>query len=41
MRAVAYVEAGHVTLTGRNGTDFTPRYPEVRALADALGVAPA
>ena len=23
--------------TGRNGTDFTPRYPEVRAMADALG----
>jgi bifunctional non-homologous end joining protein LigD len=37
VRAVAHVDAGHVTLTGRNGTDFTPRYPEVRAMADALG----
>ena len=32
VRAVAHVDAGHLTLTGRNGTDFTPRYPEVRAL---------
>jgi len=37
VRAVAQVDAGHVTLTGRNGTDFTPRYPEVRGLGDALG----
>jgi bifunctional non-homologous end joining protein LigD len=37
VRAVAHVDAGHVTLTGRNGTDFTPRYPEVRGLGDALG----
>ena len=37
VRAVAHVDAGHVTLTGRNGTDFTPRYPEVRAMGDALG----
>ena len=37
VRAVARVDAGHVTLTGRNGTDFTPRYPEVRGLGDALG----
>ncbi len=37
VRAVAHVDAGHLTLTGRNGTDFTPRYPEVRALAAAQG----
>lgn len=37
VRVVAHVDAGHVTLTGRNGTDFTPRYPEVRGLGDALG----
>ena len=37
VRAIAHVDAGHVTLTGRRGTDFTPRYPEVRAMADALG----
>ncbi len=37
VRAVAHVDAGHVTLTGRNGTDFTPRYPELRAMGGALG----
>lgn len=37
VRALAYVEAGHLTLTGRNGTDFTPRYPELRAMAVSLG----
>ncbi len=37
VRAVAHVDAGHVTLTGRNGTDFTPRYPEVRGIGGALG----
>ena len=37
VRAVAHVDAGHVTLTGRNGTDFTSRYPELRGLATALG----
>ena len=37
VRAIAHVDAGHVTLTGRNGTDFTPRYPEVRAMGSALG----
>ena len=36
VRAIAHVDAGHVALTGRRGTDFTPRYPEVRAMADAL-----
>ena len=38
VRALAYVEAGHLTLTGRNGTDFTPRYPELRAMAASLGM---
>lgn len=37
VRAVASVDAGHVTLAGRNGSDFTARYPEVRAIGDALG----
>ena len=37
VRAVAHVDAGHLTLTGRSGADFTPRYPEIRAMADALG----
>jgi bifunctional non-homologous end joining protein LigD len=37
VRAVAHIDAGHVTLTGRRGSDFTPRYPEVRAMAEALG----
>jgi bifunctional non-homologous end joining protein LigD len=37
VRAVAHVDAGHLTLTGRRGTDFTPRYPEVRRMAGALG----
>ena len=36
VRAIAHVDAGSLTLTGRNGTDFTPRYPEVRAMAEAL-----
>jgi len=31
------VDAGHLTLAGRNGTDFTPRYPELRAMGNALG----
>jgi len=37
VRAVAHVDAGHLTLTGRNGTDFTGRYPELREMAHALG----
>lgn len=37
VRAVAHVDAGHVTLTGRNGTDFTTRYPEVRAMGEQTG----
>ena len=37
VRAVAHVDAGHLTLTGRNGTDFTGRYPELRDMAHSLG----
>jgi len=37
VRAIAHVDAGHLRLTGRNGTDFTPRYPEIRELADDQG----
>ncbi len=37
VRAVARIEGGRVSLTGRRGTDFTPRYPEVRPLGEALG----
>ena len=34
VRAIAHVAAGRLLLTGRGGTDFTPRYPELRALAE-------
>lgn len=37
VRAVAYVDRGHLELIGRNGTDFTRRYPELRGLGGALG----
>ncbi len=37
VRAIARVDAGHLTLTGRSGADFTPRYPELRGMAAALG----
>lgn len=37
VRAIARVDAGRVALTGRNGSDFTPRYPEVCGLGHALG----
>jgi bifunctional non-homologous end joining protein LigD len=37
IRAVTYVDHGHLRLEGRNGTDFTARYPEVRELARTLG----
>jgi bifunctional non-homologous end joining protein LigD len=37
IRAVAQLDHGHLALTGRNGTDFTPRYPELRPLGGALG----
>jgi bifunctional non-homologous end joining protein LigD len=37
IRAIAFCDVGHMTLQGRNFTDFTPRYPEVRGLNRALG----
>jgi bifunctional non-homologous end joining protein LigD len=37
VRAVAHVDRGHLDLTGRNGTDFSRRYPELRPLGRALG----
>jgi bifunctional non-homologous end joining protein LigD len=37
VRAVVNLDAGHVRVTGRRGTDFTGRYPEVRELARSLG----
>ena len=37
IRTIASIDHGHIDLRGRNGTDFTPRYPEVRALARELG----
>ncbi|MDQ4048913.1 MAG: non-homologous end-joining DNA ligase [Actinomycetota bacterium] len=36
VRAIADVAAGRLVLTGRNGSDFTPRYPELQPLAEAL-----
>jgi bifunctional non-homologous end joining protein LigD len=37
IRTVAFCDHGHIELQGRNFSDFTPRYPEVRELARALG----
>ncbi|MBN1528724.1 MAG: non-homologous end-joining DNA ligase [Thermoleophilaceae bacterium] len=37
VRALAYSDHGHWRLEGRNGTDFTPRYPELRELSRSLG----
>ena len=37
VRAIAHVSGGRVTLTGRNRSDFTPRYPEIGGLADGAG----
>ncbi len=37
IRALSYADHGHWELQGRNGTDFTPRYPELRELAHDLG----
>jgi len=37
IRTVATIDHGHIDLRGRNGSDFTPRYPEVRELARSLG----
>ena len=37
IRALLYDDHGHLRLQGRNFTDFTPRYPELRALGGELG----
>ena len=37
IRTVVFCDHGHIELQGRNFTDFTPRYPEVRELARELG----
>jgi bifunctional non-homologous end joining protein LigD len=37
IRAIAYCDHGHLTLQGRNFTDFTQRYPELRQLPRELG----
>jgi bifunctional non-homologous end joining protein LigD len=37
IRTILFADHAHVELRGRNGTDFTPRYPEVRDLGRALG----
>ena len=37
IRTVAFLDHGHIALQGRNFSDFTPRYPEVRELARSLG----
>jgi bifunctional non-homologous end joining protein LigD len=37
IRTVLFCDHGHLSLQGRNFTDFTPRYPEVRELARELG----
>ena len=37
IRTVVFCDHGHIELQGRNFSDFTPRYPEVRELAKALG----
>jgi bifunctional non-homologous end joining protein LigD len=37
IRTVVFLDHGHISLQGRNFTDFTARYPEVRELARELG----
>jgi len=37
IRARAYIADGRVRLAARRGTDHTPRYPELAAMADVLG----
>jgi bifunctional non-homologous end joining protein LigD len=37
IRTVLFCDHGHLSLQGRNFSDFTPRYPEVRPLARELG----
>jgi bifunctional non-homologous end joining protein LigD len=36
VRAIVYVENGHVRVVGRRGIDATSRYPELQTLADLL-----
>ena len=36
MRAIAFVQGGRLRLQARSGRDVTPRYPELRPLAEAL-----
>jgi bifunctional non-homologous end joining protein LigD len=37
VRAIAYVQGGHVRIDSRNQLDITRRYPELQQLGDALG----
>lgn len=37
VRAIAYVADGRLRLTGPSGADFTPRYPELGAVAEQTG----
>jgi bifunctional non-homologous end joining protein LigD len=37
IRTIAFCDHGHLYLQGRNFTDFTPRYPELRELPRTLG----
>jgi len=37
IRAVMFIDHGHMALLGRNFSDFTLRYPELRELARTLG----
>jgi bifunctional non-homologous end joining protein LigD len=37
VRAIGFVEGGRLRLQARSGRDVTPRYPELRPLAAALG----
>ncbi|NLT05504.1 MAG: DNA ligase, partial [Solirubrobacterales bacterium] len=37
VRALALIDRGHLKLIGRNRTDYTARYPELRGLGTALG----
>jgi bifunctional non-homologous end joining protein LigD len=37
VRAIAYSDHGHWELVGRNGTDFSSRYPELRELSRLQG----
>ncbi len=36
MRAIAFLQGGRLRLQARSGRDITPRYPELRPLAQAL-----